>query len=339
MLRELTRQARAGEHLSARQAEGALDAILSQPFEDAEIADLLVALADKGEHPQEITGFARAMRRHALRMPGGRDDLVDTAGTGGGGDTFNVSTTAAFVIAGAGVAVAKHGNRAVTSRSGSADVLETLGVKIDHPPELTVECLQQLGVAFFFAPAFHPAMARVAGIRSSLGRRTIFNLLGPLTNPMGAPCQVVGVFAPELTETLAWSLASLGCRRAWVVHSKDGLDEISPAALTRVSEVEEKSVRNFDFDPRDYGIEDDESPLPRGGDPQHNASITLGVLEGRLGGRARQIVLLNAAAAIALVEEEGFEQALDQAAESLDSGAALDKLRRLIQATQTGDLS
>ncbi|HSR66381.1 MAG TPA: anthranilate phosphoribosyltransferase [Acidobacteriota bacterium] len=339
MLRELTRQAEGGEHLSARQAEEALDAILSRHLPDSEIAELLVALAEKGEHPQEITGFARAMRRHALRLPVRRDDLVDTAGTGGGADTFNVSTTAAFVIAGAGVAVAKHGNRAVTSRSGSADLLEELGVDIGHQPELAAACLQEIGVAFLFAPAFHPAMARVAQIRRNLSRRTIFNLLGPLTNPMGASYQLVGVFAPELTESLAWSLASLGCRRAWVVHSRDGLDEISPAALTRVSQVEDRRVQTFDFDPRDYGIEEDERPLPKGGDPARNAEITTGLLEGRLGGRARQIVLLNAAAAIYLVEGGSFEQALDKAAESLDSGAALEKLRRLVQATQTGDLS
>ncbi len=333
MLTELTAQAKDGQHLSAEQAEAALDRILTGECEDGDIADLLIALADKGEDVEEIVGFARAMRRRALGSPSTRSDLVDTAGTGGGADSFNVSTTAAFVIAAAGAAVAKHGNRAVTSKCGSADVLAELGVRIDLPPEIANRCLDELSVAFFFAPSFHPAMKRVAQVRRGLGRRTIFNLLGPLTNPMGAPCQVVGVFSPDLTEKLAQALAALGSRRAWVVHSRDGLDELSPASPSKVGEVSEGEVRCFDFDPARHGFAQDGEPIPKGGDPGRNARIVRQVLEGELRGRAREIVVLNAAAALHLVNGESLGESLQRAEQALDSGAALHKLQRLIEET------
>ncbi len=329
MLEETIRQASDGRSLSADEAEQALERILCQDVPDDQIASLLVALSEKGETPEEVTGFARAMRRHSLRFETRRKGLVDTAGTGGGAETFNVSTTAAFVIAGAGRPVAKHGNRAVTSKSGSADVLAALGVDVEHPPEVAQRCLDRVGMAFLYAPFFHPAMKRVAGIRRSLGRRTIFNLLGPLTNPLGAPYQVIGVFAPGLTETLAQSLALLGCRRAWVVHSGDGLDELSPCTPSRVSQVRGSQVRTFDFDPAEYGIQADPGSIPRGGSPQGNARITRQVLAGRLQGPARDIVLLNAAAALHLAAGVDFAEALQQARRSIDSGAAAEKLRHL----------
>ncbi len=331
MLEETIRQVRQGRDLSADESEQVLGRIFDRQVSDDQIASLLVALSEKGESAGEITGFARSMRRHSLGFETPRDGLVDTAGTGGGAETFNVSTTAAFVIAGAGRPVAKHGNRAVTSKSGSADVLGALGVDVEHPPEVARRCLDQVGMAFLYAPFFHPAMKRVAAIRRRLGRRTIFNLLGPLTNPLGAPFQVIGVFSGDLTEKLARSLALLGCRRAWVVHSQDGLDELSPCAPSRVSQVRGAEVRSFEFDPADYGIRAQPGSIPRGGSPQGNARITRQVLGGRLKGPARQIVLLNAAAALHVSSQIEFEGALQQARDSIDSGAAQEKLRRLAE--------
>ncbi len=333
MLQEFTRKLIDRRNLTVEESESALEMILGEETPDAVIASFLTALSCKGESAEEAIGFARVMRRHAVPIRTSLSKVIDTAGTGGGKETFNISTTAAFVIAGAGLPVAKHGNRAVTSRCGSADLLTALGVKIDSSPATAEYCLNEIGLAFMFAPVFHPAMKRVALIRRQLGHRTIFNLLGPLTNPAAAPYQIIGVYAPELTEKIAWVLHGLGCRSAWVVHSEDGLDELSMAARARVSAANQEGVRTFDFDPGAYGFE---APVKgaslRGGTPEQNAEISRAILEGRLRGPARDVVVLNAAAALFLADDDGdFAEGVLRARESLDSGAALRKLQQLIE--------
>jgi anthranilate phosphoribosyltransferase len=331
MLQEFTRKLVGRVNLDHDESERCMEAILAEETPDAVIASFLTALADKGETAPEILGFARVMRRHSCRIQSSFSNLIDTAGTGGGIETFNISTTAAFVIAGAGVPVAKHGNRAVTSRCGSADLLEALGVNIANSPEQAGSCLRECGLAFMFAPVFHPAMKRVAAIRRQLGHRTIFNLLGPLTNPASASFQIVGVYSPELTETVAIALAGLGCRRGWVVHSRDGLDELSPGAPAQVSAVEDGNVRTFEFQPPDCGFSSDPRSALRGGTPNENADRTMTILRGAEKGPAREVVLLNAAAALALAEETDFAAAKARAEESLLSGAALLKLNQLVE--------
>ncbi|MGH9342087.1 MAG: anthranilate phosphoribosyltransferase [Acidobacteriota bacterium] len=337
MLPELTRKLMAGQDLAQPEAEQALESILSEETPEAAIASFLTALAIKGETSEEIAGFARIMRRHARRIKSDHSRVIDTAGTGGGADTFNISTAAAFVIAGAGLPVAKHGNRALTSRCGSADVLAALGVNIENPPEVAEEALNEIGIAFMFAPLFHPAMKRVAQVRRQLGHRTIFNMLGPLTNPASAPYQIIGVYSTELTEKLARALCSLDCRRAWVVHSHDGLDELSISAPTSVADVCNSSVRSFDFEATDFTDytekirENPCNPWLNGGTPEENAAIIRGILEGRINGAAREIVILNAGAALHVAGEDDFPQALTLASDSIDSGAALDKLQQLIR--------
>lgn len=331
MLEEYIERLKDGSDLGQSESRTALAGILSDECRDDEIARFLTALHEKGETAREIAGFAEVMRLHSVRVETRFDRLVDTAGTGGGIDTFNVSTTAAFVIAGAGLAVAKHGNRAVTSKSGSADMLAALGVRVDAPVQVAVQCLNRIGLAFLFAPLFHPAMKRVAGIRSRLGHRTIFNILGPLTNPAGAPFQVIGVYAPELTETMANALRLLSCGRAWVVHGRDGMDEISHQAPTRVSEVRDGHVHSFEFDPREAGFEPSPGTLQPPGGPEENARICRGLLERAIAGPSRDLTLLNAAAALHVSGVESFGEALEAARRSLDSGAAREKLRLLIQ--------
>lgn len=324
MLRELTEKAEKGQNLSEEEAFDALGGILTGDPSDDEIAEFLVALADKEESVDEITGFARGMKKLAVPVASDHDLSVDTAGTGGGAATFNISTAAAFVIAGAGVPVAKHGNRAITSKSGSADVLSELGVNLDVPHERVESCLNEEGICFMFAPHFHPAMKRVAKIRQELGRKTIFNMVGPLTNPAGAPCQIIGVYSPDLTAKLAECLQRLGCKRGWVVHGHDGLDEISISDATYVAEVKDQEVNAFDFKPLETTL-----GVPAGGTPDENAVLIRGILEGNITGPARDIVALNAAAAIHIVTDLHMSAALKRAEESIRSGAALEKLRRL----------
>jgi anthranilate phosphoribosyltransferase len=325
MLQECRKQVDAGVDLTEAQAGEALEAILSSDSTDEEIAAFLVALSEKGESAEEIAGFSRVLRRHAITVNSRHESLVDTAGTGGGPSTFNVSTAAALVICGAGVPVAKHGNRAITSKSGSADVLQELGVNIDRPVEVCEKALDEIGLCFMFAPLFHPAMKRVARIRKELGRRTVFNMIGPLTNPASAPYQLIGVYAEDLVEKLALAIARLGCRKAWVVHGKDGMDEISIATETRVVEVTREGIKAFDFKPlvRQVGI-------PVGGTPAESARLIKGILGGDLTGPARDVVVINAAAAIHLVTGVHLSQAIHQAEESIQSGAALEKLRQLV---------
>ena len=332
MLQELTGELEASRDLPQESASRALELILAEGTPDREIMAFLSALYSKGETAAEIAGFARIMRRHAVRIQCRHDSFIDTAGTGGGADTFNVSTAAAFVIAGAGLAVAKHGNRAATSRSGSADALQALGVQVARSAEVARQSLDELGLAFLFAPLFHPAMKRVVQVRRQLPHRTIFNLLGPLTNPAGAPYQIIGVYAPELTRKLGQALAALGCRRAWVVHSRDGLDELSTAAPSRVTEVEEDRDRSFEFDPAPHGFAPWDPQAVAGGTPEDNARLIRRILEAEQHGTARDLVVLNAAAALHLAGEADFRVALDRAGESIDSGSAVKKLDQLIEA-------
>ena len=333
MLKSTTLKVLQGQDLSRRQAEECLNSILDRDCSDAAIASLLTALSLKGETASEIAGFAMAMRAHARLVPMDLAQLVDTAGTGGGAPSFNISTTAVFVIAGAGVPVAKHGNRAFTSRSGSADLLVELGVNIEAPPEVAQRTLEQQGLAFFFAPLFHPSMKRVAQIRQQLAHRTIFNLLGPLTNPAGAPHQLIGAYSIEAAERMANALVELDCQKAWVVHSDDGLDELSGNALSTVFSVSGSSIRRLRFNPQEFGLEGDSSGYPSGS-PAENAQLARAILRNQIGGSARDVVLLNAAAAIHLASDCSLEKGMEQALDSLQSGAALEKLEALKRAYQ-----
>jgi anthranilate phosphoribosyltransferase len=296
---------------------------------DAQIGSFLTSLRIKGETVEEITGAAKIMREKAIAIQA-PEGVLDTCGTGGDmANTFNISTTTALVVAGTGVPVAKHGNRSVSSQSGSADVLEALGVKIDLPPERVEQCLKETGFGFLFAPLFHPAMKYAIGPRREMGIRTIFNILGPLTNPAGAKRQMLGVFASRLTEPLAMVLGNLGAKDAMVVHGEDGLDEVSISGKTRVSRYKDGQVTTFSIKPEDFGLWCDSVEKIKGGKKEENAAITLAVLRGEKGPR-RDIVLLNSAMAlIAAGRSEDFRTALDVAADSVDSGRALSKLEEV----------
>ncbi len=338
MLVEAIRKAEARENLTRREAEAAMEELLSGRAGDAQIVSLLAALRAKGETVEELVGFATAMRRHAQpvfnsgRRPDGR--LVDTCGTGGDAKgTFNISTAAAFVVAGAGARVAKHGNRSFSSKCGSADVIEALGVHLDVPPERVGAAIEQVGIGFLFAPKVHTAMRHAAAARRQLGGRTVFNLLGPLTNPAGASVQVLGVFAARLTEPLASALAALGVERAFVVHGADGLDEISLSGETYVAEVRNGKVRSYTVAPEDFGLPRASLEALRGDDAAENACIIRGILSGELGPR-RDVVLANAAAALMAVQLAGdLLEGVRIAAASIDSGAARVKLEALIAFT------
>ncbi len=325
---------RAGQHLTRNEAAAAMEEILSGGAAELQIAEFLAALRDKGETEEEIVGFASVMRRHARPIfPNGIPDdwrLVDTCGTGGDATgTFNISTCAAFVAAGAGVRVAKHGNRSISSRCGSADVLEALGVNLMTPPERVAECIEKVGIGFLFAPALHTAMKHAMPARRRLGGRTVFNLLGPLTNPAGARVQVLGVFAADKGGLLAGALAKLGAERAFVVHGADGLDEISLSGATHVAEVNHGTVRNYTVTPEDFGLPRASIYDLTGGDAAENAAIIRRVLAGERGPR-RDIVLANAAAVLlAIGTALDFRDGVRLAAESIDSGAAREKLRTL----------
>lgn len=334
-LREHIRLAVEGTHLSRAQAAAAMDAMLTGAAPVSQMAGLLVALRMKGETPDEIAGAAQALRSRAARVEVSPERLIDTCGTGGDGShTFNISTAAAFVAAGAGARVAKHGNRAVSSRCGSADVLTALGVEVELTPLAVGACIDECGIGFLFAPLHHAAMRHVAPVRKELGLRTLFNLLGPLANPAGARRQLLGVYAPQLVPILARTLAELGCERAFVVHGAGGLDEISTSGPTLMCEVREGQVRSFELLPEDLGVT--RAPLEelRGGDAAENAKILRGVLRGEKGGR-RAAVVLNAGAALAAAGvEETIEEGVRAAERSIDSGAAFDRLERLVRASQ-----
>jgi anthranilate phosphoribosyltransferase len=323
------------EDLSREEAEQLLESLLDAEATDAQIAAALVALAAKGETVDELTGMASGLRARAVRVNARHPCFIDTAGTGSSrAKTFNISTAAAFVIAGAGLPVAKHGNRAASSKSGSADLLTALGVNVSAIPSVSEDALNEIGMCFMFAPLYHGATARVAGIRRQLGIHTTFNLLGPLSNPAGAPRQIIGVFRHDLAEKLASVLAALGTEHAWVVHGEDGLDEITLAGKTHVAEARRGEVRSFEIAPQDFGLEVRDLDHLRGGDTEANAAIVHAVLEGRRDDEARALVIMTAAAALLLggVVADLREGAM-RAAEAIDSGVALAKLERLIRAT------
>ena len=324
-----------GEDLSRGEMTDAMNQIMSGEATDAQIGAFLIALRVKGECVDEIAGAASVMREKATPIATRHDVIVDTCGTGGDhSGTFNISTTAAFVAAGAGLCVAKHGNRAATSQSGSADVLSALGVNIEASPETVSRCLDDVGIGFLFAISLHGAMKYAIGPRREIGARTIFNALGPLSNPAGATRQVVGVYSAALTETLAGVLGTLGSERAFVVHGSDGLDEMTLTGLTRVSELKNGSVSTYDVSPGEFGLAQASADALKGGDADYNAEITRSILNGEEGPR-RDIVLLNAAAAIVAGDEaRDLNEGVQVAAEVIDSGKALEKLNALVAASR-----
>ncbi len=335
MLKDYLSQAVAGRHFSREEARNAMQVIMSGQSSEAQIAAFLTAMRMKGETSLEVAGFAETMRSQALRIECKAPRLIDTCGTGGDQrGTFNISTAVAFVLAGAGLNVAKHGNRGVSSSCGSADVLKALGVELELPPQGVAEAIDTIGVGFIFAPRFHQAMKYAVKPRQELGFRTVFNLLGPLTNPAGAHCQLIGVYDPALTDKTAQALAELGVTRAMVVHSLDGLDEISTAMPTKVAEVFKGEIRSYVIDPAAYGFNACTQADYRGGTVADNARIILALLNGEQGFK-RDIVLLNAAAALVVAEAAAdIREGLQLATQSIDTGAALGKLAALRTFTQ-----
>jgi anthranilate phosphoribosyltransferase len=335
MIQQALAQLLDGRDLSRDEARTVMGSIMSGEATPAQIAGFLIALRAKGETADEIAGCAEAMREHMLPVRPQRADLVDTAGTGGdGAKTINISTAAALVAAAAGAGVAKHGNRAVSSASGSADVLEALGFELEIPPERVATSIDELGFGFLFAPTHHPAMRHAAPVRRELAARTVFNVLGPLTNPAGARAQVVGVYAPELVRTIAEVLAQLGASRAFVVHGAGGIDELSPAGPNFVCEVVGGSVRARNIDPTELGVARCDPSELRGGSPEENAAAIRAVFAGENGGR-RSAILLNAAGAIAAGgHAEDLREGLELARQAVDSGAAAARLEELIAFTR-----
>lgn len=320
-----------GQHLSEEEISGVMETIMNGEATPAQIAAFITALRMKGETIEEITGCAKVMRSKAERILPNLDYYIDTCGTGGdGAHTFNISTAAAFVAAAGGVAVAKHGNRSVSSKSGSADVLEALGVKIDLSPDQVEKCIEDVGIGFMFAPTFHKSMKHAAGPRKELGIRTIFNILGPLTNPASAKGQILGVFDPDMVEPLTVVLKNLGLERAMVVHGEDGLDEITLTGKTKVCDLKDGNIEQYEIDPRTYGIEICSKDTLVGGDAKENADIIKSVLSNQAGS-ALDVVLLNSAAALYVGKAaDSFEEGIKLAREIIESGKALDKLQQLI---------
>ncbi|MGM0758942.1 MAG: anthranilate phosphoribosyltransferase [Thermodesulfobacteriota bacterium] len=335
MFKELLYKIYQGKDLTEEEMSALLGEIFSGNTTEAQIGAFMGALATKGETYAELAGAARAMRKKAIRIETMAQDVIDTCGTGGDtSGTFNISTVTAFVAAGSGAVVAKHGNRSISSQCGSADVLEALGVNLDVDPEIVEEAIAEIGIGFLFAPKYHGAMKYAAKARKDVGLRSIFNMLGPLTNPAAANRQLVGVFAPELTEMFARALQRLGAKRALVVHGHDGLDEISVCAPTRVCELRDGQIVTYDLSPETYLGRTAAAEEIAGGDPAYNAHITQNILSGHKGAR-RDVVLINAAAALmAAGRAEGIEQGIRMAEKAIDSGAALDKLNSLIEFTQ-----
>ncbi|MDP2702237.1 MAG: anthranilate phosphoribosyltransferase [Candidatus Rokubacteria bacterium] len=346
MITEAVRALVDRKDLSRIEAAAAMEAIMSGAATNAQIAAFLTALRMKGETVEELIGFAQVMRQKAVKVRThagevvaatgtDREMLIDTAGTGGDASgTFNVSTATAFVVAGAGLKVAKHGNRSVSSLCGSADVVETLGINIELPPAKVGRCVDEVGIGFLYAPLLHTAMKHVMAARREMGIRTVFNMLGPLTNPAGANAQIIGVYSDALTEPLARVLAELGTLRAFVVHGADGLDEISNTGPSHISEVHEGVVRSSSVRPEDFGLPRASIQELRGGDREENAEIIRQVLAGEAGPR-RDIVLMNAAAALVVGgKARDFKEGVALAAQSIDSGAAAAKLAGLIALSQ-----
>ena len=327
------------EDLTADEAAAAMQHVMDGAAAPAALAGLLSALAMKGERPAEIVGFARTMRANAVKLSKPPGDVFDTCGTGGDrSGTFNISSVAALVVASCGVRVAKHGNRSVSSRCGSADVFEQLGVNVAASPAVVETTLQDAGIAFFFAPTFHPSMKHAAPTRRELGIRTAFNLLGPLTNPAGASRQIVGVPKSELTELLARALLLLGSTRAWVVHGADGIDEISTTGYTKVSECRDGAVHTFYVHPADFGFRKAASEELKGGDAAANAVIVRRILDGERGA-PRDVVVLNAGAALFVAgRADSVAVGVKLAGQALESGAASATLERMVQSSQASEV-
>ena len=337
MFPALIEKLRHQEDLTTVEAAAAMAAIMKGEAAQAQIAGLLVGLSIKGERPTELVGFAQTMRANAVAITPPAGPVFDTCGTGGDrSGTFNISTASAIVLAACGMRIAKHGNRSVSSQCGSADVLEALGVNIQAAPAIVEQCLNEVGVAFLFAPTFHPAMKHAAQARKDLGVRTAFNLLGPLTNPARPSRQIVGVPRPELTELLARSLSLLGSERAWVVHGADGLDELSTTGYTKVSESHGKAVLTFYVHPSDFGLAKATPESLKGGDAAKNAAIVRAVLSGEAGPQ-RDVVLLNAGAALFVAgNADHVTMGIAKAAAAIDSGAATNVLKQLIDVSNRG---
>ena len=332
MIKEAIEKATMKTDLPEAEMMAAMDEIMEGVATPAQIASLITALRMKGETVEEVSGAARIMRQKATRINACSSTIIDTCGTGGDKlNTFNISTTAAFVTAAAGLTVAKHGNRAVSSGCGSADVLEALGVNISADQEIVEECVQQTGIGFLFAPKLHGAMKYAIGPRREIGIRTIFNMLGPLTNPAGATAQLLGVYDAKLTEMFAHVLKNMGTKKAFVVHGLDGLDEATITGETRVAELRDGIVRTYNINPVDYFGRVDSLESIRGGDPSVNAQITRDVLSGK-NGPCRHVVLLNAALAIVAGEKaKDIKEGLEIATDCIDGGAAVKKLQALIE--------
>lgn len=333
-LRDLLLRLMQGKNLKRDEAKYLLNQLLQGEATDAQISAALVALAIKGETTEELAGMAEAMRENSTKINSIHNEFIDTAGTGSSRvKTFNVSTAAAFVIAGAGLPVAKHGSRAATSKSGSADVLSALGVNVSADRETSEKCLNEIGICFMFAPLYHASTARVAAVRRELGVHTTFNLLGPMTNPANAPFQIMGVWHKDLVAPIAETLQKLGTKRALVVHGLDGLDEITVSAKTSVAEITSQYVKFYEVSPEDFGFETSENiENLRGGDAIRNAQIIKEVLENKRTDAARNLVLMNAAAAIFVGGKAiDFKDAAKQAVESLESGKAFLKLKELVE--------
>ena len=324
-----------GENLSRPQASQLLESLLNEDATDAQIAATLLALKLKGETVEELAGLAEGMRSRAVKIESRHKNFIDTAGTGSScAKAFNVSTAAAFVIAGAGLPVAKHGNRAASSKCGSADVLSALGVNVSVAPEISANCLNDNGICFMFAPLYHSATARVAAVRRELGVQTTFNLLGPLTNPAGAPRQIIGVSIAEKVEPMAQALSLLGTTRAWVVHGADGLDEITLADKTFIAEARDREVRTFEISPEEFGAQRAALDGLGGETPVENAAIIRDVLSGKRRDAARTLVLLNAAAALYVGSlANDLKEGMQLAQASIDDGRALGKLNDLVRLT------
>jgi anthranilate phosphoribosyltransferase len=320
--------------LAASEMRACFEEIMSGAAAPGEIKAFLEALRKKGETVEEITAAAVVMREKSAVIEVGNGAVLDTCGTGGTGiSAFNISTTAAFVVAGCGVKVAKHGNRSASRRCGSADVLEALGVRIDIAPGMTAKCIREIGVGFMFAPVFHAAMKHAAGPRKELGGKTIFNILGPLSNPAGATHQVIGVYAAKLTETMAGVLKNLGSKRAFVVHGADGLDEMTITDRTKISELDGGNVKTYYVAPEDFGLKRARLEDIKGAGPKENSEIAMSVLKGGRSAR-RDIVLANAALSLVCAgKAKDFKEGVKLAAGSIDSGKALEKLNELIEAT------
>lgn len=335
MIRDCIKKLVDGQNLTRSESEAAMEEIMTGSATPSQISSLITALRIKGETPEEITGFAQVMRAHAVKLSTKTDYFVDTCGTGGDvSGTFNVSTVASFIASGAGVVIAKHGNRAVSSKCGSADLLEDLGVKIDLPAEKVSDCIDTVGIGFIFAPLFHQAMKYAAPTRKEIGIRTVFNVLGPVSNPANTKGQLMGVYSKKLTRVMADVLKNQGCDTAMIVHGTDGIDEISISGSTKISHLSKGIISEYYVEPEDFGMKKYPLSAISGGSSKENAATAIGILQGKEKGARRDISVLNAAAAIVVGKKAGdIREGLKIAEKTLDSGAALDKLESLIEFT------